>query len=84
MTFHGVSRSRVPAHRPTWGGARLRSGDPAIYSTEDGMQWMVIYAPQGAGKSLLASAIARHFGLVRVLDGECWRPEEGVPAPCGA
>lgn len=48
---------------------------------------VVIYGPQACGKTRNAAALARHFGLTRVLDGDhgyegLWEPGQPAPAGC--
>lgn len=39
---------------------------------------IVIYGPQGCGKSTHAAALARHYGKTRIVDD--WTPSRPVPA----
>lgn len=42
---------------------------------------VIVYGPQGCGKTRNASRIASHFGLNRIVDG-CW--DERSPMPKAA
>jgi hypothetical protein len=42
------------------------------------IEGIVIYGPQGCGKSTHASALANHYGKTRVVDD--WEPGGPVPA----
>lgn len=42
---------------------------------------VVVYGPQGCGKSLCAQQLLRHFGLRHLVDD--WMPGDGIP-PAGS
>lgn len=46
---------------------------------------VIVYGPQGCGKTTRAKQIARHFGLSRIIDdgvdesGNPWEPGDPIP-----
>lgn len=43
---------------------------------------IIIFGPQGSGKTLHAPAIAKHFGLGKVIDGEGTQPTGDHQTDC--
>lgn len=43
------------------------------------MEGIVVYGPQGCGKSANAGLLAKHFGKTRIVEGDDWQPGEPLP-----